>query len=61
MLRNKNKNTFNMPQNYISRNEPINIHCFCNKCGERIVLPEKVWIKRGAICNRCYHRIREED
>lgn len=41
--------------------EPTNIHCYCNKCGEKIVLPEEVWLKRGAICNRCYHQIREED
>lgn len=41
--------------------EPVNIHCFCNKCGERIVLPAKVWYKRGSICNRCYHRIHEEE
>lgn len=39
--------------------EPVNIHCYCNKCGEKIVLPEKVWIKRGAICNRCWHNIKE--
>lgn len=41
--------------------EPVNIHCYCNRCGKKIVLPEKVWLKRGAICNDCYHRIHEED
>lgn len=42
-------------------NEPVNIHCCCNKCGKEIVLPEKVWLRRGAICNACHHRIYEED
>lgn len=42
-------------------NEPVYIHCQCIKCDKQIVLPEKVWLKRGAICNACYHRIREED
>lgn len=41
--------------------EPVNIHCLCMICDEKIILPEKVWLKRGAICNRCYHRIHEED
>lgn len=39
--------------------EPINIHCQCMVCDKRIVLPEKVWQKRGAICNRCYHQIHD--
>lgn len=37
--------------------EPINIHCYCNICNKKIVLPEKVWLKRGAICSACYHRV----
>lgn len=57
----KNKNIFGELTNYISRDEPIYIHCYCTKCDAKIILPEKVWIKRGSICNACYHRIHEED
>lgn len=41
--------------------DPVYIHCYCSKCDKKIVLPEKVWLKRGVICNRCYHQIHEED
>lgn len=43
--------------------EPCFIHCQCCKCGKQIILPEKVWLKRGSICNYCHHqyRIHEEE
>lgn len=57
----RSKNAFKKQLYEDISNEPVNIHCYCNKCREKIILPEKVWIKRGSICNACYHRINEED
>lgn len=51
-----NRSFKNMLYENIS-NEPVNVHCYCNKCGKKIILPEKVWLKRGSVCNRCYHQI----
>lgn len=57
----RSKNAFKKQLYEDISNEPVNIHCICSKCNERIILPEKVWLKRGAICNACYNRIHEED
>lgn len=52
--RNKVKKGFEELPDYIPEDEPVKIHTICRKCGERIVLPEKVWLKRGSICGDCY-------
>lgn len=41
-------------------NEVAYVHFQCIKCDRRAVLPEKIWLKRGPICNRCHHRVNEE-
>lgn len=44
----------------IPQDEPVRIHTQCRKCDAPIILPEKVWLKRGSICDSCYRNIREE-
>lgn len=45
---------------HIPQDEPIRIHTQCRKCDAPIILPEKVWLKRGSICDSCYRNLREE-